>query len=268
MIYSTRIEKTNIQQIISKFVRNYQLVLVRMNQFIEERIFNRLIKEMIQGLKIILILSFAMMCENVSGQCKDYRSHEIGINLLQIPATTIDLSYETSGRPSFSWLINTGYTINYENSYDLIGFFLTPHYKCGNDGYSIQEQSGGFLKTGIKFNFRNTYEKSNYFYLGLFMTNSMSYEQARFQDMEDPDNQIETLNHNVFIIGFTAVKGYHFLISDILTSDFGIHFSVPSKNYEDLYGYCNYIPGMGYMETCGNELVFPMLVLNFKYKLQ
>ena len=165
-------------------------------------------------------------------------------------------------------IVNSGYTINYANSFDFIGFFLTPHYKCGNDGYSMKNQSGGFIKIGMKLNFRNSIEKKNYFYLGVFMTNSLISEETEYENWDIPNSQIEDLNHKIFIFGLTGAVGYNFRISNKLSSDFGLHISMPSKNYDDLYGYSNYIPGMGYMETCGNEKIFPLIVLNLKYKLR
>lgn len=221
------------------------------------------------NLKIIFYLIIFLITRNiVFGQEKENWNHDIGINLLQILATTIDLTYEFSNNPRYTMIVNPGYTINYANSFDFIGFFLTPHYKCGNDGYSMKNQSGGFIKIGMKFNFRNKTEKKNYFYLGAFMTNSLINEKAEYENWDIPNSQVEYLNHKIFIFGLTGAVGYNFRISNKLNSDFGIHISMPSKDYDDLYGYSNYIPGMGYMETCGNEKIFPLIVLNLKYKLR
>jgi hypothetical protein len=219
------------------------------------------------SLKIILYGTIALITANVFGQEKENWNHDIGINLLQIPATTIDLTYELSNNPRYTMIINPGYTINYANSFDFIGFFLTPHYKCGNNGYSMKKQTGGFLKIGMRFNFRNKTEKKNYFYLGAFMTNSLINEKAKYENWDIPNSQVENLNQNIFILGLTGAVGYNLRISNKLNSDLGVHISIPSKNYDDLYGYRNYIPGMGFMETCGGARIFPMIVLNLKYRL-
>ena len=100
------------------------------------------------------------------------------------------------------------------------------------------------------------------------MTNSLIHEKAEYENPEIPNSPVENLEHTILIIGLTAAVGYNFRISDKLNSDFGVHISVPSKNYDDLYGYSNYIPGMGYMETCGTGKIFPLIVLNLKYKLR
>jgi hypothetical protein len=218
--------------------------------------------------KIIILGIIVLISVNVLGQIKENWNHYIGFNLLQIPTTTIDLNYELANKPRYTIIINPGYTINYTNSFDFIGFFLSPHYKCGNYGYSMKKQSGGFIKIGLKYNLRSTTEKKNYFFLGAFITNSMIYEKAEYENLEIPNSQVEYLNHKIFIVGLTGAVGYNFRISNKLNSDFEVHMSMPSKKYDDLYGYSNYIPGMGYMETCGNERIFPMIVLNLKYKLK
>jgi hypothetical protein len=219
-------------------------------------------------IKFILLSFAAIIAVNVFGQEKATWNHTIGLNLLQLPATTIGLSYELTNHPRFALVINPGFTLNYAKSFDFIGFVLSPHYKCGNDGYMIKQQSGGFLKIGMKFNFRGSMNKENYFYLGAFNTNAVVFEKAEFENWEIPDAPVEFLSHKLLIIGLTGAIGYNVRLSDRLKADFAVHLSVPSKNYRDLYGYTNYIPGMGFMETCGNGKLFPMVVLDFKYVLK
>jgi hypothetical protein len=218
--------------------------------------------------KILLIGIIILANCNLSGQEKQDWNHEVGINILQIPATTLDFTYNLALKPRYSLSINSGYTFNYSKSCDLFGFFLSPHYKAGNDAYSMKNQSGGFLNLGLKYAFRSSLKKDNYFYFGSFISNSLIYERADYDDLEILGNPIVELSHSVFIFGFTAAVGYNFKLSNKLNSDFGVHISVPSKKYTELYGYCNYIPGFGYMETLGDERLFPMLVLNLKYKLK
>ena len=217
--------------------------------------------------KILIFWIFIIISGNIHCQDKNDWHHEIGINILQIPSTTVDLSYLSANKPRYTIIINSGYTVNYASSFDFIGFFLTPHYKCGNNGYTMKKQSGGYLKIGLKYNLRKSLEKNNYFFLGGFLSNSLIYEKAEYEDWEVPNSQIEELKHTVFVFGLTGLFGYNFKITEKLYSDFGVQISIPSKNYEKLYGYSNYIPGMGYMETCGGERIFPLIVLNLKYRL-
>ena len=204
---------------------------------------------------------------NALGQEKGNWDSSIGIGLLQITTSTLDLTYEFSNNPRYSMIVNPGYTMNYVQSLDFIGFFLSPHSKCGNDGYKMYNQSGGFVKLGMKYNFRNSFEKTNYFYLGAFLTNSLIYEKAEYENWDIPNSDAEFLSHKVFVSGLTGAVGYNFRFSEKFNSDVGVHISKPSKSYGDLYGYTNYIPGMGYMETCGKGGIFPMLIFTLKYGL-
>jgi hypothetical protein len=223
---------------------------------------------MILTKKIVFLITISLICIKSWGQDNLSWNKEIGINILQIPATTLDLSYEISNNSRYSFVLNTGYTLNYSNCFDWIGFFLSPHYKCGNDGYSLKKLTGGFIKVGLKYNFRKTIERRNNFYIGAFFTNSLIYEKARFENWDIPSSQVEELNHYNHIFGITSAFGYNFKISEKLNLDSGVQISLPSEKFEDLYGYQNYIPGMGYMETCGSKRsIFPMLVLNLKFNL-
>jgi len=80
----------------------------------------------------------------------------------------------------------------------------------------------------------------------------------------------KTRKHHKFIYGFTGNVGYHINIYKKISTDIAVNISyTPDKTVKDLYGYENYIPGMGFMETCGsNKCVFPMIVWSIKYQIQ
>lgn len=208
----------------------------------------------------ILILS----ASTVQGQEKEIRHHSAGINLLQFPATTIDLTYDYSPKANFSYSFGAGYTFDYTKNFDLVGFFLSPHYKCGNYGYVMKQQSGGFLRAGIKYNFRKSPEKLNFFFVGGNLIGSVISEKAVYEGWDTPVSPPENLSQTLFIPGITASLGYQFRISRSLHSAMGVQFSFPSAKYSNLYGYTNYIPGMGFMETCGSgkTVLFPMIFFN------
>ena len=219
--------------------------------------------------KIIIALWITSFISiNLHSQNKKEWHHEIGINLLQLPSTTIDLSYSITNKPTHSIIVNTGYTVNYTKSFDFIGYILSPHYKCGNNGYSMQNQTGAYLKIGLKYNLRKTLEKNNYFFIGGLLANSLIHEKAEYVDLENSNSQIKELEHTLYVFGLTGLFGYNLKISERIKSDFGIQFSYPSKTYKNLYGYSNYIPGLGYMETCGGARIFPLIFLNLKYELK
>jgi hypothetical protein len=217
---------------------------------------------------ILVLLTITFLSVNVFGQGNRSKPQELGINLLQIPATTIDLTYTLSLKPNFSVLLNTGYTFNYDYSIDFIGFLLSPHSKCGNLGYDIINQSGGYLKLGMSYNFRRKFDKNNYFFFGGYLSGSLVYEKSEYTDMVVPNSSTQEQSHSVFLYGLSGFLGYNFKLSEKLNADFGVQISVPSKAYEDLYGSSNFIPGMGYMDTCGGGRIFPLVFFNLKYILK
>ena len=215
---------------------------------------------------ISLISILALLCPDSMAQ-NDKWSHEISTNLLQIPATTIDVNYQLSSASWYTLIINPGYTINYISNYDLIGFFLSPHCKCNNRGYSTKNQSGPYLKIGIRYNFRQTETKDNYFFIGGLLNNSFVHEQAIYNNPNTVIEEADRVKHTQFVLGFTSWAGYNFKIKGKLSSDFGLQISIPSKGYNSLYGDQRYIPGFGYMEPYGRKVIIPLIVFSIKYKL-
>jgi hypothetical protein len=217
--------------------------------------------------KGLLVTLLVLSAVTTHGQETEIRHHSAGINLLQIPATTLELTYDYSPKANFSYSVSAGYTFDYTKNFDLIGFFLSPHYKCGNDGYIMKQRTGGFLRTGVKYNFRKTLEKNNFFFVGGYFTGSVISEKAEFEGWDTPVSPPEKLSQTLFIPGITASMGYQFRISGNLYSSVGFQLSIPSAKYADLYGYTNYIPGMGFMETCGsgNTVLFPIIFFNIIY---
>ena len=194
------------------------------------------------------------------GQEEKIMHHAIDLNLLQLPATTIDITYAFSNNPHYDFLVNTGFTFNYSQSIDYIGWLLTPHFDCGNDGFTMIQQTGAFLKGGMKYNVRKSFDKKHYFFFSAYVCSSWIYEEA---------DKIKRLKHHKFIYGFTGAVGYHIHIYKKISTDIAVNISyTPDKTVKDLYGYQNYIPGMGFMETCGNTCVFPIIVWSIKYQIQ
>jgi hypothetical protein len=215
--------------------------------------------------RVILAILSMLAILQVSGQSD--RNMYLGINILQLPAFTLNVNYSSEFKPFLTPIIDLGYTFNYSKSFDILGIILTPHCTCWNNGYHLSNQSGGYLKFGTFFNLRKTFEKKNYPQVGLFLTNSIVYEYGIYQPkvviytMPDPVQ----LNHTKFILGLSAMIGYEYYISKRLQSNFDFQISFPNKNYRNLYWYRNYIPGMGYKDY--NGYWFPMIIWNIKYRL-
>ena len=219
----------------------------------------------------ILIIVCLLISIGTFGQTN--KSQYLGMNVLQLPASTINVNYSLEIIPFFTPVADIGYTFNYvkTENVDLPGRYLTSHYKeeFGKTMpwiiYRTDKQSGGYAKLGGYFNFRKDFEQQNFFHLGLFMTNSIVYESALMQELYPVTYLPTAVSHTVFIFGLSCAGGYEFSITKRFKSDVDFQISVPGKNYEELYGYSNFIPGMGYKDN--ESQWFPMLIWNLKYKL-
>ena len=192
--------------------------------------------------------------------------HFIGLNPLQLPTSTINFNYSIDYKPILTPIVDIGYAFGYNENYDLIGMFLTPHIKC-YDGYTIEKQSGGYLKIGGFLNLRKDFEKQNFFHLGLFLTNSIVYEKGLYLSPIDSRSYsyADKIEHTIYLFGFSTSLGYEFKITSRLKTYIDFQLSFPTDKYLDLYGYSNFIPGIGFKDTEGKW--FPMLILNLKYRL-
>ncbi len=194
------------------------------------------------------------------------KSQFIGLNILQLPTSTINFNYSIDYKPFLSPIADIGYSFGYNENYDLIGMFLTPHIKL-HDGYEIEKQTGGYIKLGGFLNLRKDFEKQNFFHLGLFITNSIVYEKGFYLSPIDarPFSYADEIEHTVYLFGFNTSLGYEFKITSKLKTHIDFQLSFPTDKYLDLYSYGNFIPGMGFKDTDGKW--FPMLILNLKYRL-
>ena len=189
----------------------------------------------------------------------------LGINVLEIPALTINGNFSYDIKPFLTPAFDLGYTLNYTKGVDFIGYLLTPHCKCANDGYNLSNQSGGYIKLGVFLNLRKNFDRRNYPFLGLFLINSIVYEKGIYQPPELSVPMEVQVNQTKYIIGLSSSLGYEFALTNRLKAKIEFQVSLPDKKYQDLYGYRNYIPGMGFKDYEGYW--FPILILNLKYKL-
>jgi len=212
---------------------------------------------------IFTILIFLIGLTSYSQTDKKYF---MGVNLLQLPTSTINVNYSIDYVPYLTPIIDIGYAFGYNENYDLIGKLLTAHIKL-YDGYTIEKLSGGYLKIGGFLNLRKNFEKQNFFHLGLFLTNSIVYEKGLYLSPIDsrPAYYAGKIDHTLYVMGLSTSLGYECKITNRLKTHMDFQLSFPTHNYLDLYSYSNFIPGMGFKDTENN--VFPMLVLNLKYRL-
>ncbi|MGE5317905.1 MAG: hypothetical protein ACM3ME_07900 [Chloroflexota bacterium] len=189
----------------------------------------------------------------------------IGVNILQLPALTLNANYSMESKPFLTPTVDVGYAFNYQNSFDFIGNILTTHCKCENDGYHVENLTGAYLKFGTFLNLRKSFEKNNFFHLGVFLTNSLVHESGDYRPQGESEPDLQSLTHTIYVPGFSFSGGYEFSFFRKLKSNIDFQISLPGKNYEELYGYRNFIPGMGYRDF--EKYWFPMLIWNIKYKL-
>lgn len=193
----------------------------------------------------------------------------IGINIAQLSALSLDVDYEYEIKPYLNFYSAIGYSYNHTKSWD-INFFLVPHIKCGNCGIKPINQTGGFLKTGVKINARRNFTKHNFFFLGINLINSVVYEKADFSDYYDippPDIILNPIQEQTkYVFGIGTQYGYSFKVFKKIQADVGLQIAFPLVNYKYLYGYENYIPGIGYKGSYSNW--FPVIIFNLKYMIK
>jgi len=125
------------------------------------------------------ILTIMVVFSGLELYGKDDKNQFIGLNLLQLPASIIKLNYSIDYTPFLTPIVDALYAFGYNENYDLMGIFLTPHIKLC-DGYKLEKQTGGCLKLGGYLNIRNIFEKQNFFHPGLFLTNSVVFKKDVF----------------------------------------------------------------------------------------
>ena len=193
----------------------------------------------------------------------------LGSDVLQLPSTTFNANYSIEAKPYFTAVIDLGYTINYIKSFDFIGNLLTSHCDCANLGYEMDNISGGYFKFGGYYNLRNDFKKHNYFHLGVFLTSSIVHENGYYTQLIGetlpPHEPLVPVSHTVFVPGLNFKGGFVLSLSKKWAMDVDFQVSLPGENYNTLYGYRNYIPGMGYRDVV--KAWYPMLICNLKYRL-
>lgn len=212
--------------------------------------------------RIFILNAFLLLNYSLCGQTSDILSYEVGVDLLQLPASTINASCRTNITPFFSIVVNGGYTLNAEKSIQMYKELFAPFSKHEEsvDENNIDNQSGRFLQTGIDINFRGSIDQPNYLFLGAYLTDSRLYQRYyyhrnHYYGVYD-DNYDD---HYLHIYSFTCSFGCHFQIISLFASEIRVNLSFPTNNVKTMYGNQKFIPGMGYKDTSDNVYIFPML---------
>jgi hypothetical protein len=212
--------------------------------------------------KLLLLFALLSSLARLAGQSEQM----IGLNLNQIPATSLDISYQYNSLPWFSIAAEAGTTLNYERNFDLIGYLLSSHVACSCI-YDVQKTSGGHLKMGLFLNFRKQADKTGFFKLGLFLNQALVHQEARMNSLhpEYNSNGNNEVSQTIYLPGVSGWLGYDFRIYKKLSASLGMQLSYASKKSQELYGSEEYIPGMG---ANAMSRFFPMLMVNLNYRIK
>jgi len=216
---------------------------------------------------IILLLIFAdkLYAQNHENTNKQQL---VGIDLFQLPATTLSFKYQFATNPKLSINSNIGFTVNYANSADLIGYWTSLNFTDdANALYNKEIENGAFVNLGVQYNFRNNYEK-NHFYIGLYQTNSYVYEKGLQGHITVNDIIYEKVEHKKYLFSVASNFGYQFRTKKRLQLDFGIQFSKRFNDNGQLYGHENYIPGLGFNAYNEGNSIYHLIYFNIHYLLK
>jgi hypothetical protein len=221
--------------------------------------------------KILLIITLSLFAATIFGQVE--KARYLGVNIMQLPALTINANFSQDIAPYFTALGDAGYTVNYKKAMniDLPGTLLTAHEKF--DGvteiemidYHFFNMAGGYVKAGGYLNIRKNFEKRHYFHVGLFTTYALVYERADKQIEYPLTEEPYLVEHAFFIAGLALSGGYEFAVSKRWKSQVDLQYSLPVVNKDKPYSFRSFIPGMGFKDNTGR--FYPMLIWNVKYQL-
>lgn len=216
--------------------------------------------------KLLIIIVLLIFADKLCAQNTN-KQQLVGIDLFQLPATTLSCKYQFVKKNKFSINTNIGFTVNYANSLDLIGYWTSLNFTDdANALYDKEVENGAFINLGIQYNFRNIYEK-NHFYIGLYLTNSYVYEKG-LQGYVDNDIVYDEVEHRKYLIGVASNVGYHFRTKKRLLLDFGIQFSKRFNDNGQLFGHENYIPGLGFNAYNEGNPIYHLIYFNLCYLLK
>ena len=207
---------------------------------------NKLTKKLI--VIIILLIGFGSIPVNA----QSLKSNYLGINLIPLVGNTLELGYELNIKPNLSVDLYSGYVFNSK---------LSSPFKKGTQ-YDLDNKSGFFIKTGIRYNLRNDLKKFAPF-IGFNIVNAIAIEKGIY----DPDFDNNTLNEpvlrNSYNLGLNSVIGITSPATKRINIDFGLQIGTTLVN--NLIDFHSYMPGMGV--NFGSELRIQG-ILRIKYLIK
>jgi hypothetical protein len=217
------------------------------------------------------IIILTLLWSGLHAQEDFNKSFSIGTNLIKIQASTIDIIADYHFKNYLDFSVNTGYALNHIQP-DL-SIFLTGMCKGGNDGYIIQGRQGWYFKFGARYNFHKTDDSKFYFFSGVYLASSFIQEKTLYDmtwdnpNLYPSDSSMVLLGHKMYMFGFTAYGGGSIKLAKRLFLEIGLEAGFPTIKYKELYGYENFIPGIGAKANSDNAYWFPQILVNMKYKI-
>jgi hypothetical protein len=186
--------------------------------------------------KVILSI-LTLITLNLGSFSQNERTSYLGVNMPPLFGTAIELGYELNLKPQLTFNVSSGYTFNSE---------LNGSCKKENARLKISKKSGGFIKIGVRYNWRKNFNKIAPFF-AVNLVNSISIEEGT-QEMGaiingEPTLWVESVFSNNYNLGVSGIIGITGNSTNRFNFDLGIQVGRVVVN--NLLDCRSYMPGMG-----------------------
>lgn len=182
-----------------------------------------------KGMTIALFLLIGL---GIYAEAQSERTNYLGINILPLLGSTVELGYEQNIKPNLSFNFYAGYVFNSK---------LGSPLKKGTQ-YELNTKSGFFIKTGVRFNVRKDLNKIAPFF-GLNLVNSIAIEKGIYDSDFDYNTPNEQVNKTSYNLGINGVIGITSAATKRINIDLGLQIGTTLVN--NLVDFHSYMPGMG-----------------------
>ncbi len=190
-----------------------------------------LIKKSNQG-KRTFVLLVLLIGFGISVKAQSEKTNYLGINLIPLLGTTLELGYELNIKPNLSFDLYAGYVYDSE---------LASPIKTGTP-YYLKKSSGFFIKIGSRYNLRNDLKKFAPF-IGFNIVNAIAIEEG--VKYEEPGDALVNgpVERNSYNLGLSGIIGITSPATKRINIDLGLQVGTVLVN--NLMDYHSYMPGMG-----------------------
>ena len=179
--------------------------------------------------KIILIV-FLSLSFLLKINAQSEKPQFVGINLIPLLGTAIELGYELNLKPNLAFDFHTGYMISAE---------LAGPLRIGTP-YMLQKNAGFFFKIGSRYNFRSNLNKFAPF-IGINIVNAIAIEEGFYHESDAVLS--EWVEENSYNLGVSGIIGITSPATKRINVDLGVQ--VGKLLVNNLLAYQSIMPGMG-----------------------